>query len=214
MGETQLRGLFPLSMSHLTALTTVEALLMTSTANEEVALSATLCGNWTKLRRLRLSSSGTSSPMGTFPTSIGLLKSLESLSVYSIPIAGDLPLEIGRLSNLRSIYVTSTNLEGAYPEALSKLPKLESLHLSYNSRLRMSVDSFFQPWPFLSSLYLSNNKLFGTLSSKIGLLSNLRAIFIDGNLLNGTIPSEIGLLKSTEVLYLNQNRYVAVVALR
>ena len=59
------------------------------------------------------------------------------------------------------------------------------------------------------NLYGSN--LFGTISSTIGQLSNLRVLLLHHNLLIGTIPSLIGHLSSLQGLWLNNNQLTGTI---
>lgn len=52
----------------------------------------------------------------------------------------------------------------------------------------------------LEEVYLSFNWLSGTLSSRIGELTNVTHFYVDGNDLSGTLPSELGLLSNLDNL--------------
>ena len=52
----------------------------------------------------------------------------------------------------------------------------------------------------LEEVYLSFNWMSGTLSSRIGVLTNLAQFYVDGNDLSGTLPSELGLLSRLDNL--------------
>ncbi len=54
-------------------------------------------------------------------------------------------------------------------------------------------------------LFLKNNNMYGSISSSIGLLTDLVKIDLDSNYLTGTIPSEIDNLKSLRIFEADDN---------
>ena len=58
----------------------------------------------------------------------------------------------------------------------------------------------------LSYLYLTNNKLSGTIPLSLSHLTNLVTLSLDSNQINGTIPLEIGHLTNMETLNLSWNQ--------
>ena len=57
----------------------------------------------------------------------------------------------------------------------------------------------------VTSLYLWNNQLSGTIPAELGNLNNLRLLYLYGNELSGTIPSSLGNLTNLTYLYLYGN---------
>jgi len=64
---------------------------------------------------------------------------------------------------------------------------------------------------FLRGLYLSENKLDGTIPETICDYVNLEALFLDENQLSGSIPSCIGNLEKLKQLYVFKNGLTGVV---
>jgi Leucine-rich repeat (LRR) protein len=58
------------------------------------------------------------------------------------------------------------------------------------------------------TLQLSDNEFSGTLSTEIGLVTEIERIRLDQNNLSGSIPTEIGLLDNLRILSLAQNNQV------
>ena len=82
-----------------------------------------------------------------------------------------LPEEIGDLTELTTLKLNK-NVKGQLPESVYTLPKLEKF-------------------------YFENGDLEGTLSEKLGQMTNLTELYVDGNAkLQGTIPASIGQLKN------------------
>ena len=57
----------------------------------------------------------------------------------------------------------------------------------------------------LKGLYLARNRLRGTVSTEIGLLSSMRSLVISNNHLTGSIPTEVGNLLKLEAFYVGDN---------
>ena len=55
-------------------------------------------------------------------------------------------------------------------------------------------------------LFLKNNNMYGSISSSIGLLTDLVEIDFDSNYLTGTIPSKIGNLENLRIFEVDDNR--------
>ncbi len=66
---------------------------------------------------------------------------------------------------------------------------------------RVSTDSNGQ----VTSLYLFDNQLIGSIPPELGNLSSLETLNLSGNRLTGSIPPELGNLSSLETLYLSGN---------
>lgn len=60
---------------------------------------------------------------------------------------------------------------------------------------------------FVSVLGLPSQNLSGTLSARIGNLSNLESVLLQNNTISGPIPAEIGQLKKLQTLDLSNNQF-------
>ncbi|CAB9513814.1 Leucine Rich Repeat [Seminavis robusta] len=158
---------------------------------------------------------------GTLPMEISFLQSLRSISTYVNPnLRGSIPTEIGVLTNLEFIALPFSSHTGTLPTELGLLTKLLFLVISNNAftgsipselgllnvslrTLMLDQNMFTGTIPeelynitYLRTLYISEIPLEGTLSTKIGQLTNMWDFQADlmANGLSGTIPSEIGKL--------------------
>eukprot|EP00986_Skeletonema_menzelii_P014129 scaffold8949_cov90-Skeletonema_menzelii.AAC.1 len=59
--------------------------------------------------------------IGSIPTEIGLLKSLEELWLFYNDLTGTIPSEIGSMVNLESLYLNNNQLNGAIPSEVCAL---------------------------------------------------------------------------------------------
>ena len=101
----------------------------------------------------------------------------------NVPLEGAIPEEIGRLSALTSLDLAGTNLNGTLPDGLYDLTALTSLKIS-------RIDGFQS-----------------SISTRIGMLSNLQVIEGANSNFSGQIPSEIGMLTKLEFFRMNSNKF-------
>lgn len=91
---------------------------------------------------------------------------------------------------------------------IGRATQLKSLHLSNVTLGWEQIPDDLFDIQSLTDLDLSNSMLGGTLSTKIGGMTNLKHLSLAENGLTGSIPSEIGLLASLEDLSLSNNYWV------
>jgi len=115
--------------------------------------------------------------IGSFPTEIMKLTSLQILQLTGNDISGTIPTEIGMMNNLLELNLADTNLVGTIPTEIGLCSKLYSLNLHGRAVL-------------------------GTIPTEIGRLSMLGYFRISSDYLEGTIPTEIGLLQQLTTLQL------------
>jgi len=63
----------------------------------------------------------------------------------------------------------------------------------------------------ISSIFLRQKELSGTIASELGLLTEIEHIDIADNLIYGTIPSELGELQNVKSLFLNDNELIGTI---
>ncbi|XVF78885.1 hypothetical protein PTKIN_Ptkin14bG0173500 [Pterospermum kingtungense] len=158
--------------------------------------------NWSAPLRL-LQLAGLS--LGGLPDSIGNLRSLEVLDLFSSNLKGSVPASLVNLTRLNYLDVSHCHLKGSIPASLSSLTQL--FHLSLGS------NQFSGPLPFsafnltqIEFLDFSENKLEGPLPTHVSGLSRLRELHLDSNLLSGKIPSWVFSLPSLVQLSLKNNK--------
>ncbi|XP_048321668.1 MDIS1-interacting receptor like kinase 2-like [Ziziphus jujuba] len=103
------------------------------------------------------------------------------------------------------VNITSSHLQGTLHNfSFSSFPYLRTLVL-YNNSLYGSIPSHISELSRLTYLDLGQNHLSGYIPSGIRLLTSLEYLFLDGNEISGSIPQEVGQLKSLVKLFLRKN---------
>lgn len=113
-------------------------------------------------------------------TEIGLLQSLETLTMYENALTGVLPAQITFMSALVRLDVHANKLTGSIPSDIGNIS-------------------------MLTSLDLSSNQFSDTIPSSVGSLTNLLRLYLQKNVLEGSIPVELGRLSSAFVIRINEN---------
>ena len=129
--------------------------LMLSDDNNLVGTIPSELAQLTSLEELDL---GTNILTGPIPSDLGLLPNLSILILYENTLTGPIPPELGQLSSLLALLLQNNNLTGPIPPELGNLTSLESL-------------------------FLYNNMLTGPIPPELGALVNLRFLWLDSNML-------------------------------
>jgi hypothetical protein len=113
---------------------------------------------------------------------------------------------------VKSLFLSQNNLQGTLPTTLQNLSHLQSLVLDHN--LLEGTLPTFQSLSALSWLYLSSNKLSGTISSNLASSSTkLVSLSMADNFLSGTISSSLYLsLPNLHHLDLSHNNLTSYLA--
>lgn len=146
--------------------------------------------------------------VGTIPSSLGRLDSLDTLRLFDNALTGTIPAELAALMDLTALFLHSNDLTGPIPTAFA-FGALTALELSDN-RLTGTIPSSFVNLTALRTLHLFNNRLSGTIPSSVGALMALQNLSLSGNDLTGTIPASFASLKVTNLL-LNDNRLTGTI---
>ena len=141
---------------------------------------------------------------GSIPAELGLLTSLQDLSLFKNGLTGPIPAELGSLTNLQDLGLSKNGLTGPIPVELASLTSLEELVLFENS-LTGPIPAELGSLTRLRSLDLSGNGLTGLIPVELGGLTNLRELDLSGNNLTGSIPVELGSLANLRQLSLSNN---------
>ncbi|CAJ1930823.1 unnamed protein product [Cylindrotheca closterium] len=187
----------------------------------------------TGLTRLSLRSEGAGSQSiaGSLPSTIGLLKNLQTIRLNENNIGGSLPTTIGSLTNVRVFLMSGNSLEGSIPSEIGRtmgntfnfdrnrltgrLPvelfrmgTLTALNFEDNT-ISGQIPRDIGMNPSLNSVNFSSNRLTGTIPTELGRLVTMRSgINLSNNQLSGVLPSEIGFLVDMQNLQLNNNRLI------
>ncbi|XP_010272395.1 PREDICTED: phytosulfokine receptor 2-like [Nelumbo nucifera] len=131
---------------------------------------------------------------GGIPPWIGQMESLFYLDISNNSLTGEIPKS---LTELKSLIFTNSSLPGLTSSVT--IPLYVKRNQSANG-LQYNQASSFPP-----SLYLSNNKINGTIWPEIGRLKMLHVLDLSRNNITGTIPSTISDMVNLEVLDLSCN---------
>ncbi|XP_008361365.1 receptor-like protein 7 [Malus domestica] len=178
------------------------------------------------LTSLHLSDSGL---YGTFPEKIFQVPTLQTIDLSSNPqLQGSLP-EFPKNASLRSLVLRRANFSGFLPNSIGNLKMLSNIDISWcnfigsiprsTEHLHQLVNFDLQGNEFngsvpsfsmaknLTSIYLYNNLLDGTIPSSLFSLPMLQHLDLSNNLLDGTIPSSLFSLPMLQHLYLSYNHF-------
>ncbi|KAL7081058.1 hypothetical protein ACP275_14G016500 [Erythranthe tilingii] len=95
----------------------------------------------------------------------------------------------GRRIRVVSLNLTSMGLSGSISHHITRMTALTSIFLGNNSLFGTIPD--FSPLKGLEILHLEDNHLGGTIPPSLGNLQNLRELFLQNNNLTGPIPSNL-----------------------
>jgi Leucine-rich repeat (LRR) protein len=133
--------------------------------------------------------------IGELPPEIGVLKSLETLILSNNCLHGTIPPELGKLSSLIELDVSGNYLSSSIPKEFYNLAMLAQLNLAWNNQ-EGSCDRSDGTAADLKSAGLEGE----ILGPQIAQLSNLQKVLVHVNNFSGTISSEIGLLSQLGAL--------------
>ena len=161
---------------------------------------------------------------GRIPSWLLNCPKLEVLDLSWNHLEGSVPSWIGQMHHLFYLDLSNNSLTGEIPKGLTQLRGLISsnyhisslfasaaipLYVKRNksaSGLQYNHASSFPP-----SIYLSNNRLSGTIWPEIGRLKELHILDLSRNNITGTIPSSISEMKNLETLDLSYNSLVGTI---
>ncbi|CDY38783.1 hypothetical protein HID58_027511 [Brassica napus] len=162
----------------------------------------------TELRILGSSVLGVGFLSGTISPSLAKLEHLETLSFTNLlNITGPFPQFLFRLPKLRYVTIRDNRLSGPLPVNIGSLSELELglIDLSRNGlygKLPPSMESLAHT---LTSLYLSQNNLSGTIPDYFSEFKALATFDLSRNRFTGVVPMSFAKLKSLFHLKLSHN---------
>ncbi|XP_060188167.1 phytosulfokine receptor 2 [Lycium barbarum] len=174
--------------------------------------------NVSKFENLMIFALGNCGLDGQIPTWLYNCSKLQVLDLSWNHLDGNIPPWIGEMEKLFYLDFSNNSLTGEIPKNLTGLKSLISPH-SYASSLNSPTGmplfvkrnqsgsglQYNQASSFPPSIYLSNNRLNGTIWPEIGHLKQLHVLDLSRNNITGTIPSSISNMANLEVLDLSSN---------
>ncbi|KAI2514301.1 hypothetical protein MHU86_194 [Fragilaria crotonensis] len=159
---------------------------------------------------------------GTLPSSLSLLTALQELTLNNNLLTGELPLSLPPnltvldldynslagtlsddllLSNLLSLErlgLGGNSFWGSMPSSLGGLTNLTTLSLHDNAFTGNLETMNLEVLTALQYIWISNNKLTGTVPEFLGDMPDLRWLLFEENALGGSIPSSFGDLRRVQ----------------
>ncbi|GLT37363.1 hypothetical protein SLA2020_116840 [Shorea laevis] len=166
-------------------------------------------GNLKKLTNLILVGCGFT---GSIPDTIGNLQHLTILSLNSNNFRGRIPPSIGNLSNLYWLDLADNQLGGSIPVSDGTTPGLDMLvhtkyfHLGQNQLSGEIPEKIFSSNMALVHLRFDNNFLSKSVPSNLNNLTSLQQLYLSNNKLSGSLPSLTGMSK-LNTLDLSNNKF-------
>ncbi|KAJ0045013.1 hypothetical protein Pint_04612 [Pistacia integerrima] len=155
---------------------------------------------------------------GHIPLWLLSCKKLQVLDLSWNHLDGSIPPWIGQMENLFYLDFSNNSLTGEIPRKLAELKSLISNNCG-SSNVTASIGiplyvkrnrsanglQYHQASSFPPSIYLSNNRINGTIPPEIGRLKQLHGLDLSRNNISGPIPSSISEMANLEVLDLSFN---------
>ncbi|KAJ4980252.1 hypothetical protein NE237_031089 [Protea cynaroides] len=174
--------------------------------------------NISGFENLMVFAAGNCALTGQIPSWLLNCRKLQVLDLSWNHLSGGIPPWIGQMENLFYLDISNNSLTGEIPTSLTELKSLISsnsngpqdstsagipLYVKRNQSangLQYNQASSFPP-----SLYLSDNRINGTIWPEIGRLKQLHVLDLSRNSIIGPIPSTISNMENLEVLDLSCN---------
>ncbi|TMW85785.1 hypothetical protein EJD97_022496, partial [Solanum chilense] len=201
LSDTQLWGILPESVVHLSNLETLD---LSFNSQLTIRFPTTKWNSNTSLMYLSLPEVNF---IGKIPESFSYLTALHYLDMGSCNLSGPIIKPFWNLSHIQSLNLRNNHLEGPISQFF-KFGKLKELSLGINNfDGQLDFLSSNKSWTQLEVFEVSSNFLAGPIPSDVSGLQSLQSFFLSSNHLNGTIPSWIFSLPSLDELYLNDNYF-------
>ena len=147
--------------------------------------------------------------VGTLPWELVLLTKLIYLELNENTLTGSIPTRINELTSLEVFWAEKNALTGPLPPSIS--PAAWVIDLNENLLTGSFPESWWTTMTGLGDVRIDFNMLTGTLSTAIGLLSNMTVFSVFDNRMTGTLPLELGQLVSLNAMSLYGNSFTGSV---
>ncbi|KAH7690693.1 Non-specific serine/threonine protein kinase protein [Dioscorea alata] len=135
---------------------------------------------------------------------------IENVDLSHNEIRGKLPVGSAKLTNLEYLDLSHNYLEGQLPQFSSNLVDLDQAHGLF-ARSTFSNTSIIVP--SLSQLYISSNKITGTIPSSLCELNYLHILDLSNNMIEGVVPDcwNLSLYSGLQVIDLSHNNLSGII---
>ncbi|XP_042520996.1 phytosulfokine receptor 2 [Macadamia integrifolia] len=181
--------------------------------------------NISGFENLMVFAAGNCALRGQIPMWLLNCRKLQVLDLSWNLLSGGIPPWIGQMENLFYLDISNNSLTGEIPRSLTEL---KSLIFSNSSGPHLNICAagiplyvkhnqsasglqYNQPSSIPPSLFLSNNRINGTIWPEIGRLKQLHVLDLSGNSITGIIPGTISDMQNLEVLDLSFNDLYGVI---
>lgn len=144
--------------------------------------------------------------LGTLPSSLSGLTSLQSLNLGNNQLSGTIPSSYSDLIGLQIWNMENNQLSGVFPSYITTFDYLQYLNLGHN-QLAGSLPSDFSNLSYLKEFRVNDNQLKGGISNTIGSCAQLIHLDASDNTLTGTLPASLGSLPDLTHIYLDENQF-------
>ncbi|KAH9703921.1 putative LRR receptor-like serine/threonine-protein kinase [Citrus sinensis] len=217
LGSNHLTGSIPSSLGNLSSIHTI------SLAYNN--LDGTIPNSFGWFENLVFLSLAANNLSGIIPSSIFNISSIVTFDVGLNQIQGIIPLDfvvenkltgevpsLEKLQRLQHFTITSNSLGSGGNDDLSFLCSLTNatrltwMHINSNNFGGLLPGCISNLSKTIKTLFLNNNKIYGSIPAGIGNFVNLQRLDMWNNQLSGTIPPAIGELQNLKILGLNRNK--------
>ncbi|PIN13604.1 Serine/threonine protein kinase [Handroanthus impetiginosus] len=161
-------------------------------ALEMLYLGANYLTELGKLQKLKNLDIGDNCFMGSIPSAIFNISSVENISIANCSLnVGELPERIDECSALETVQLSYNNITGTIPRSAGNLTKLQIFDVGFNN-LTGTIPKEIGNLHYLEELHLGGNNLRGSIPKEIFNTSTLREIWVSMNQLTGYLPSNFG----------------------
>ena len=140
---------------------------------------------------------------GTIPSELALIPSFFELVAGKNSLENPLPPELLSKSTMKILTLEENNFKGPLPD-ISSMTSLQMLSL-FGNAFTGTIPSYYGTLDGLSLLYLSNNDLTGTIPYQLGDMPSLAEFLLQDNSLTGTLPAELLALGSLHTINVSDN---------